>query len=721
MTNTSYSSDVPVHDKQSDLFGRWHFSERVAQVIARRSDPSSIVIGLYGKWGDGKTSVLNFIESSLDSNNDVICIKFNPWRFGTEDQLLMEFFNSIAEALDTKLETREDKLKDTFRKVIKPIASVTTGTGVVSDVIDTFISLPNINEFKKRVEQLLESNKKRVLILIDDVDRLDKSEIHALFRLVKLTADFKYTSYVLAFDKHIVASSLQDRYSTADTSSGEAFLEKIIQIPLNLPLVEQETLRQFCFDGINEALRIAEINLDQEEVRRFVQAYNSAFDNHLDTPRKAKLYGNILMFSLPILKGEVNSVDLMLIEGLRVFYPELYKAIRSNESTFTGSFSSSYPKSNDHEKEQTKNLIKKALNDTEPSKKDGLIDLLKDLFPKLQLVYGNMSFGSGYYQTWNKEQRICSSNYFSRYFTYSISRNDIPDLAIKEILEKIAHWNYSYDVNPLAEILKDRKADALITKLRNRHDEIDEQTAKNLAIALCQVSDHFAKIEGAMWNDAFTQSAMLLSDLFQTFEKDSRVAVIKQSLDATLNLEYKIEVFKWLRHENADNPVDNCLTLQQMKEVGEFLAQQIAKVIENTATNQMEISFAKLLWVVDKYYNFGYVAGFLSDRLTDRNFILRLLGDFTPTWTAMESGVSGKGDFSQEQYSTLTNYVDASIVDDAINRMFQNEFDIPNKYPTKDKKQNTDDPLIYVKQFIWLYRNELSKQDESLDADLNDN
>lgn len=87
----------------------------------------------------------------------------------------------------------------------------------------------------------------------------------------------------------------------------------------------------------------------------------------------------------------------------------------------------------------------------------------------------------------------------------------------------------------------------------------------------------------------------------------------------------------------------------------------------------------------------------------------------------MESGVSGKGDFSQEQYSTLTNYVDASIIGNAINRIFQNEFDIPNHYPTKDRKKNADDPLIYVKQFIWLYQNELSKQDESLDPGLNDN
>ncbi|MCY6442047.1 P-loop NTPase fold protein [Acinetobacter baumannii] len=62
--------------------------------------------------------------------------------------------------------------------------------------------------------------------------------MHALFRLVKLTADFKHTAYILAFDKDIVASSLQDRYANSSNNAGEAFLEKIIQVPLHLPLIE---------------------------------------------------------------------------------------------------------------------------------------------------------------------------------------------------------------------------------------------------------------------------------------------------------------------------------------------------------------------------------------------------------------------------------------------------------------------------------------------------
>jgi len=146
--------------------------------------------------------------------------------------------------------------------------------------------------------------------MIDDVDRLEKSEIQAIFKLVKLVADFQFTAYILAFDKDIVAASLSENYSGKDENSGAQFLEKIIQVPLHLPSVPAKDLRNFCFQGVDEALRASGIELSEQQVQEFVRDFSRAFNEDLTTPRKAKLYGNILMFSLPILKGEVNPVDL---------------------------------------------------------------------------------------------------------------------------------------------------------------------------------------------------------------------------------------------------------------------------------------------------------------------------------------------------------------------------------------------------------------------------
>ena len=188
----NYSSDAPISSPDNDRFSRWPFSKRISEVIAKRTDPSSIVIGLYGAWGDGKTTVLNFIEEALKTESNVICIRFNPWRYGTEEQLLEGFFHSIADALDTKLITSGEKIKDIVKKVA-PAAAGAFGQKGIGDGVAQFMAGPSLNELRSRIETALEEAKKRVVILADDIDRLEKEEIHATFRLVKLTADFKFT------------------------------------------------------------------------------------------------------------------------------------------------------------------------------------------------------------------------------------------------------------------------------------------------------------------------------------------------------------------------------------------------------------------------------------------------------------------------------------------------------------------------------------------------
>ncbi|SRR6266487_5816801 len=92
-----YSSDQPINSKEEDRFNRWPFAQRIAETIALRSDPSSIVLGIYGVWGDGKTSALHLLEEASKSYKDIIIVRFNPWLFPSEEQLLRGFFKTLAD------------------------------------------------------------------------------------------------------------------------------------------------------------------------------------------------------------------------------------------------------------------------------------------------------------------------------------------------------------------------------------------------------------------------------------------------------------------------------------------------------------------------------------------------------------------------------------------------------------------------------------------------
>ena len=344
--NENYSSDSPIKDPQKDRFQRFEFSKRIAETIIQRKTEESIVIGIYGDWGEGKTSVLNFIEEHLSKNANIISCKFNPWRFQDETQLLVGFFKLLATQLGKSITKRAEKIGELFSEYAEIlIPNITVGgiiefnTGQSLKKLAEKVAKVDIEEQKKRIEKILEEEKKRVVIFIDDIDRLDKKEVQAVFKLVKLTGDFSFTSYILAFDEKMVAKVIGEIYEDGGEQAGRNFLEKIIQVPLRLPLAQKDALKNFCFEQVKNAIHLNNIHLPEEQARRFVNEFTTNILARLSTPRIAVRYGNALAFALPLLNKEINIADLMLIEAVKIFYPDLYIFIRDNPSYFVQSFS----------------------------------------------------------------------------------------------------------------------------------------------------------------------------------------------------------------------------------------------------------------------------------------------------------------------------------------------------------------------------------------------
>ena len=115
MNRVTYSSDDPIRSKREDRFNRAPFATRVADTTATRADPSSIVIGLYGPWGGGKSSTLNLMEEALSAHSNVLVVRFNPWLFDSEDRLVRGFFDTLAATLSRSLATKAEKIGGLLR------------------------------------------------------------------------------------------------------------------------------------------------------------------------------------------------------------------------------------------------------------------------------------------------------------------------------------------------------------------------------------------------------------------------------------------------------------------------------------------------------------------------------------------------------------------------------------------------------------------------------
>lgn len=312
-----YSSDKPVEIEKQDRFQRYGFSKRIAETIVQRENKEGIVIGIYGAWGEGKTSVLNFIKSELEQKESILTLTLNPWRYNDEESLIKNFLNKVAEVLGKELDTKKEKLGNFIEKY------GTFGSIIGKDVSEIGKNLSNVDleTLKNRIDEFLKESESKLVIFVDDIDRLDKQEIYSLFRLVKLTADFTNTTYVLSFDEKMVASAIGERFGKGNIDSGHNFLEKIIQVPLQIPQAQPDALKNYCFELVDKAINKSELELSKEEAQRFVSAFSHNILLRLKTPRLAIRYGNSLSFAIPLLKGEVNHVDLMLIEAIKIFYP----------------------------------------------------------------------------------------------------------------------------------------------------------------------------------------------------------------------------------------------------------------------------------------------------------------------------------------------------------------------------------------------------------------
>ena len=429
--HSMYISDAPISDPIHDRFNRNIFAKRVAETISARVDPSSLVIAFYGVWGNGKTTVLNFIERQLRSFPGFIVLSFNPWRFPTERSLLHYFFAALARSLESSLTVRGDEANEIVTQYGELIQLFCSGAGEAPKAGSEELTASDLEEHKQRIAAILAQNKKTVVVLIDDIDRLDVSAMQAFFRLAKLTADFENTVYVLAFDAEIVAGVIGERFTASRSrrlQAGQEFLEKIVQVPLDLPAVPVAALRKFSLEAINEALHVAKVEISKSEAAQFIKRFREGLEIRLKTPRMAKRFGNALAFSLAINKGEVDTVEMMLVEGIRLFYPHAYAVIKKSKDLLA---SSGIVDGVDHDREErVQRFFSATMEGLTKAEASALRQLLAALFPR---TVGRTRYGSAAEEEWSKGRRVTSERYFDRYFSYAVPPEDSTNEDIHEL------------------------------------------------------------------------------------------------------------------------------------------------------------------------------------------------------------------------------------------------------------------------------------------------
>lgn len=316
--------DRPIERQEDDKLSRWPLVEGLGKILlAQPSPPSSFVVALNAPWGAGKTSFLNLLEWHLsDADNAPIVVRFNPWLYNSIEQLVGMFFGHLAAALETKNPGYYGKEIGKALRIIGGVVGAVPGGEVfgagMKGLGEIFGRETSLEEAKVKIGQKLTEFGNRVVIFIDDIDRLEPNTIRLLFKLIRLTADFDNTTYVLAFDRQVVELALTDK-----GISGHDYLEKIVQVPVDLPVPERTQIYDVLIAelrSISEALPVRAFDSN-----RWNHLFNAGFKDHFTTMRQVWRYTNSLKITLTPIACEVDLIDFLGIELIRVFHPDIYR------------------------------------------------------------------------------------------------------------------------------------------------------------------------------------------------------------------------------------------------------------------------------------------------------------------------------------------------------------------------------------------------------------
>ncbi|PIR86458.1 NTPase KAP [Candidatus Kaiserbacteria bacterium CG10_big_fil_rev_8_21_14_0_10_43_70] len=698
----NYSSDEPIELESQDRFNRWLFATRIADTIASRADKSSLVIGVYGQWGDGKTSVLKMMRGYLGRYKHVIPIQFNPWYFDSEEKLIKGFFETIAGAIGKSLPTFQQRIGKYMKKygaILAPVAgNAATGLG-------ESLSIVELDELRLRLEEILTEAQVRLVIMIDDIDRLDRNEIHSVLKLVRLSAGFSYTGYVLAFDDEIVSASLGEKYGAGDKEAGRNFLEKIVQVPLHLPPADDMELRQMTFEGVDAVLKATGIELSEGQPESFARHFVDGIEPRLQTPRQSKLYVNTLNFALPLLKGEVNPVDQMLVEGIRIFYPKLYRVIRDNPSYFLKYRDGMQ---NDPDRKRANILVDEALEGMGVIDKERVKDrFIRVLFPR----FGSTSYGHDWDTRWSREKRISSEEYFKRYFVYSVPKGDVSDLAVDSFFEIVSN-GANKQIDELISDFANRGAiPRFIKKLRDREASIKPSDASNLARAFARNGAAVPRERHAFIPDwTLDQAAILISNLVKLeTEKKKRESLAKEIMETADPLPFAFECLRWLRKGDKTEEEDRILSQGVEDELGRILASRIKiKAKEAPLYKTYANDAPRLLWAWNKYGKKGEVSSYLETSFKNTpTDITSFLGVYVGLAWGMESGLPSRSDFERDNYEAVKGYCSPIIIYTKLKEEYGSSLENPKFYHSDEIP--FDEKIAH--QFAFIHLKVLSEEE----------
>lgn len=696
-----YNSDRPIETVDQDLLGRSIFSKQLAEAIYKYSGKDGLVIGLFGKWGTGKTSILNIVINEINilakgSGDKPIIVKFSPWNYTDKDNLISLFFRVLKNKLD--IDNDEEKRKKIGKALtdysdaldaLSLVPMVGSGLAILLKTIAKAQGAElskevDLDVTRNQLEKVLSETNQKIIVIMDDIDRLTNSQIRDIFQLVKQVGNFPNIIYVLSMDRNVVCRALEEVHNI----DGSEYLEKIVQIPFEIPALMKPQIREIFLAKLNDTIKDIFDDITWNE-NYFNEVFNNCIEPYIKTLRDVNRVINTFQFRYRLLYKETAFEDMLALTTIEVLAPQLYQWIGNNKdllcSTSIHSLESLYRDKKDYRIKICNELERLCIN------VDEAIKFLTTLFPVFEddIDERNVRCISSNIR---EAMRVAQEDRFNTYFVFDLSSIAIPRHIINNCI-------YTLDLNTLMVMITkfndEGNIEYFIDELRSLVNTIPSERLGLLATAILKRQYEFkdANLASFYVLSVFSKAEFLVYDIFSKINneidryiiiKDTVENVTKNELGVIASFINRLELSYGRLAGNEEYKDKQLITLMHLEELEKTYISKINEITQSEFIidiNHFHMAF--YLWeCLDK----DRAQIYLKETLKEDINILKFVCSIASRW----NGTDGSG------WSSKLNNYSTYISPDTVYKKIQ-EFD------KRDLYKFTFDDQIKLASFVLNY------------------
>ncbi len=594
--------DNPIGHIGQDLLQRANFAEKFARRVSRLDASEGSVVGVFGPWGSGKTSFMNLARKGFE-DEEVPVLDFNPWLFSGVEQLVDRFVTELS------AELKLNRLGD-IGNVFQEYGDAFSGNlGTIVKIAGKYHrrGRGSIQFEREKVASVLRERERPIIVVLDDVDRLSTPKIREIFKLVRLTASFPNLIYIVCCDQLRVEQALGEE--TAGLS-GRDYLEKIIQLPFKLPEVPSHILAGELHQVIEDALTVVD-NPGPKDKEKWPVIFEEIVRPLVRNMRDVRRYAISIRHTLEELDGQVAPNDVLALEAIRIFLPDMFKLLPEAINALTLPVWFVHEQREklemDHEPKPTEQIyeminsqVDEIIESTHPKKRNVAKAVTDYLFPVGEYLW-DVSNSNEYIPSTEREyerlslRRVAHEHIFRLY----LERVVAPDLRGNHHAEHVISLMANRKgLREFVHSLKPAEWHGLVSNLNLSERKIQNEHVETLVIVLLE---HWSKMPNQMadWillDRARSNVRKIIGQILSTIE-DSNLAdaMVGRILNELNSLSSRLILVELLRRR--EKPYTDIVSESALQEYEDMLQNEIdhapIDVLEGECDLMRVLYFAK--------------------------------------------------------------------------------------------------------------------------------